>query len=169
METSDTSEFATGAFEECTFAHTGLFCLKFSRLLLCFSAAVASCFSLYPDHHVAYLPFAAAALLSQLPTVLRLWLQPAPDGRAFLPSPQRASLLKVLMVLPVQKSHLRESGLGKLVVAMSAHPGETRDNQELSKQARGGLAWLDRLLCVPGVESSGMNAARPEPGSARIP
>ena len=40
------------------------------------------------------------------------------------------------MVLPVQKSHLRESGLGKLVVAMAADPGETRDNRELIKQAR---------------------------------
>lgn len=40
------------------------------------------------------------------------------------------------MVLPVQKSHLRESGIGKLVVAMAADPGETRDNRELIKQAR---------------------------------
>ncbi|CAN0438402.1 unnamed protein product, partial [Ectocarpus sp. 13 AM-2016] len=74
--------------------------------------------------------------LSQLPTVLRLWLDVAPDGGPFLPPPQRASLLKVLMVLPVQKSHLRESGIGKLVVAMAADPGETRDNRELIKQAR---------------------------------
>lgn len=58
------------------------------------------------------------------------------DGQAFLPSPQRASLLKVLMVLPVQKSHLRESGIGKLVVTMAADPRETRDNRELIKQAR---------------------------------
>lgn len=74
----------------------------------------------------------------QLPSVLRSWLQPAQDGRAFLPSSQRASLLKVLMVLPVQKSHLRESGIGKLVVAMAADPEETRDNRELIKQAREG-------------------------------
>lgn len=40
------------------------------------------------------------------------------------------------MVLPVQKSHLRESGIGKLVVAMAADPAETRDNRELIKQAR---------------------------------
>ncbi|CBJ25503.1 conserved unknown protein [Ectocarpus siliculosus] len=73
-------------------------------------------------------------LSSQLPTVLRLWLEVAPDGGPFLPPPQRASLLKVLMVLPVQKSHLRESGIGKLVVAMAADPGETRDNRELIKQ-----------------------------------
>ncbi|CAN0488775.1 unnamed protein product, partial [Ectocarpus sp. 12 AP-2014] len=63
-----------------------------------------------------------------------LWLEVAPDGGPFLPPPQRASLLKVLMVLPVQKSHLRESGIGKLVVAMAADPGETRDNRELIKQ-----------------------------------
>ncbi|CAN0118751.1 unnamed protein product, partial [Ectocarpus sp. 13 AM-2016] len=75
-------------------------------------------------------------LSTQLPTVLRLWLEVAPDGGPFLPPPQRASLLKVLMVLPVQKSHLRESGIGKLVVAMAADPGETRDNRELIKQAR---------------------------------
>lgn len=39
-------------------------------------------------------------------------------------------------MLPVQKSHLRESGIGKLVVAMAADPGETRDNRELIKQVR---------------------------------
>lgn len=39
------------------------------------------------------------------------------------------------MALPVQKSHLRESGIGKLVVAMAADARETRDNRELIKQA----------------------------------
>lgn len=107
-------------------------CFALTTFRVSYFYAVAS--SLDPATNL--ITFAAAALLAQLPTVLRLWLQPAPDGRAFVPSPQRASLLKVLMVLPVQKSHLRESGLGKLVVALSAHPGETRDNQELSKQAR---------------------------------
>lgn len=95
-----------------------------------------------PRHHLNYPPPGCRSVFcSQLPMVLRLWLQPAPDGRALLPSPQRASLLKVLMVLPVQKSHLRESGIGKLVVAMAAHPEETRDNRELIKQARGTDGW----------------------------
>lgn len=71
---------------------------------------------------------------SQLLPVLRPWLEPAADDRAFLSPPQRASLLKVLMALPVQKSHLKESGLGKLAVAMAADPEETGDNRELIKQ-----------------------------------
>ncbi|CAN0479899.1 unnamed protein product, partial [Scytosiphon promiscuus] len=57
-----------------------------------------------------------------------------PDGGPFLPSPERASLLKVLMALPVQKSHLRESGIGKLMVAMAADPRETEENRELIEQ-----------------------------------
>lgn len=90
------------------------------------------------------LPMGCFAFL-QLPTVLREWLEPVHDGQAFLPSPQRASLFKVLMMLPVQKSHLRESGIGKLVVTMAADPRETRDNRELIKQAR---AQQSRHCCT---------------------
>lgn len=73
-------------------------------------------------------------IAGQLPNVLRLWLGPTADGQAFLPPRLRASLLKVLMALPVQKAHLRDSGIGKLVVAMAADPEETEENRELIKQ-----------------------------------
>lgn len=87
-----------------------------------------------PPSSSSLLPFVCR--IPQLLPVLRLWLEPAADDRAFLPPTQRASLLKVLMALPVQKSHLKESGLGKLAVAMAADPEETRDNRELIKQVR---------------------------------
>ena len=34
----------------------------------------------------------------------------------------------------MQKNHLKESGVGKLVVAMAADPNETQENRELIKQ-----------------------------------
>lgn len=50
------------------------------------------------------------------------------------------------MALPVQKTHLKESGLGKLAVSMAADPAETRENQELVKQVRlGRLARGEEL------------------------
>lgn len=151
LQASDTSSSPRARSKGC--AHETIKSACVLRVGNCRHGYVRGSSILFLPRHPRTVSYYMPLCTSQLPTVLRLWLQPAPDGRAFLPFPQRASLLKVLMVLPVQKSHLRESGLGKLVVAMSAHPGETRDNQELSKQARRatgmawrGKAWLDRLF-----------------------
>lgn len=70
----------------------------------------------------------------QLLPVLQLWLEPTADGVAFLPSSLRKSLFKVLMALPVQKVHLKETGFGRFAVTMAADPRETRENRELLTQ-----------------------------------
>lgn len=70
----------------------------------------------------------------QILQVLHLWLEPSASGRAFLPSGHRTTLLKVLLALPVQKVHLRRSGMGKLAVAMARDHAESGENRMLLRQ-----------------------------------
>ncbi|KAM0684110.1 Transcription factor iws1 [Mitosporidium daphniae] len=62
---------------------------------------------------------------------IRLWLEPYPDGS--LPSIDvRKSILHILAQLPIEKIHLKESGLGKVVMYLYKSPDETRENKKLA-------------------------------------
>eukprot|EP01098_Paradermamoeba_levis_P009445 TRINITY_DN3935_c0_g1_i1.p1 TRINITY_DN3935_c0_g1~~TRINITY_DN3935_c0_g1_i1.p1 ORF type:complete len:139 (+),score=37.64 TRINITY_DN3935_c0_g1_i1:200-616(+) len=61
---------------------------------------------------------------------LRRWLDPLPDGA--LPNYNiREGILSVLPKLPIEVSHLRESGIGKAVMLLSKSPYESQQTKKL--------------------------------------
>ncbi|KAL6057388.1 Transcription factor iws1 [Balamuthia mandrillaris] len=65
--------------------------------------------------------------------VLRRWLEPLPDGS--LPSLNiRKELLGLLGMLPLDKEHLKDSGLGKVVMFLWKSPKETKENKKLAQE-----------------------------------
>ena len=68
-------------------------------------------------------------------TTLRIWLEPLPDNS--LPSLQvRTTILQLLPLLPInpQRDELKKSGLGKVIMFLAHHPGETIANKKMATQ-----------------------------------
>jgi transcription factor SPN1 len=64
---------------------------------------------------------------------IKSWLSPLPDGS--LPSLKvREQLLRMLLILPVEREDLTESKVGHIVMFLLKHPEETRANRELCEQ-----------------------------------
>lgn len=68
-------------------------------------------------------------------TTLRIWLEPLPDNS--LPSLQvRTTILQLLPLLPInpQRDELKRSGLGKVIMFLAHHLGETTANKKIATQ-----------------------------------
>jgi transcription factor SPN1 len=64
---------------------------------------------------------------------IRVWLEPFPDG--VLPSVDiRTFILESLQSFPVDKIHLKESRLGRVVMYLYKNPRETKGNRKLAHQ-----------------------------------
>ncbi|KAI8326414.1 hypothetical protein GQ54DRAFT_239768, partial [Martensiomyces pterosporus] len=64
---------------------------------------------------------------------LRLWLEPLDDGS--LPSLDiQNALLDILKKLPIRRDHLRESGIGKIILFMSKCPRIPERNRRTCEQ-----------------------------------
>lgn len=63
---------------------------------------------------------------------IRSWLEPLPN-RCLPAVHLRKALLEVLRTLPVETDHLRESGLGRIVIFFARRSQETPDIQRLAK------------------------------------
>jgi transcription factor SPN1 len=71
--------------------------------------------------HIVFLDFNLLACLTK-------WIKPFPDNS--LPSINvRTALYKVLAELPVDRDHLKESGMGKVVMGLWQHKKETKENK----------------------------------------
>jgi hypothetical protein len=61
---------------------------------------------------------------------IKSWLSPLPDGS--LPSLKvREQLLRMLLILPVEREDLTDSKIGHIVMFLLKHPEETRANRDL--------------------------------------
>lgn len=81
---------------------------------------------------------------------IRSWLEPLPN-RCLPAVHLRKALLEALRTLPVETDHLRESGLGRIVIFFARRPQETPDIQRLAKDlvsrwSRPMLAGADERL-----------------------
>lgn len=72
----------------------------------------------------------------QVLTALRLCLSPVGERKSLLPPAERAVALKLLLLLPVNKSDLKDSELGRLIMSMSQDTEETTENRELLRRVR---------------------------------
>lgn len=65
--------------------------------------------------------------------MLKQWLEPLPDGS--LPNFNiRRDILGILGKLPISSDHLRESGLGKVVMFLYKSPKETKENKAIAQE-----------------------------------
>ena len=66
-------------------------------------------------------------------SAVRLWMEPLPNRS--LPAPHlRKSLLELLRELPIETDHLRESGIGRIVMFFGQRPKESPDIQRLARE-----------------------------------
>lgn len=66
-------------------------------------------------------------------SAVRLWMEPLPNRS--LPAPHlRRSLLELLRDLPIETDHLRESGIGRIVMFFAQRPKESPDIQRLARE-----------------------------------
>lgn len=66
---------------------------------------------------------------------MKRWMQPYADGS--LPNMKvRKAMIDCLMKLPVEKEHLRRSGMGKVVIALMKHPQEVDSNRQTLRQIK---------------------------------
>lgn len=75
--------------------------------------------------------------------VVRRWLEPLPDNS--LPNNKiKKGLLEVLKILNVEKSHLTESGIGKIVHFYMISPEETKEIKNLAKEVV--HKWINKVI-----------------------
>lgn len=83
-------------------------------------------------------------------SAIRLWLEPLPNR--ILPADRlRKSLLDVLKLMPIETDHLRESGIGRIVMFFARRAQETPEIQRLAKEL---VARWSRPL-VAGTRATG--------------
>lgn len=75
--------------------------------------------------------------------VVRKWLEPLPDNS--LPNNKiKKRLLEVLKVLNVEKAHLTESGVGKIVHFYMISPEESKEIKNLAKEIV--HKWINKVV-----------------------
>jgi transcription factor SPN1 len=64
---------------------------------------------------------------------VKVWLEPYEDGSLPLLD-IRTNLLESLDTMPIEKHHLKESGLGRIVMYLYKYPLETKENKKLASR-----------------------------------
>jgi len=82
--------------------------------------------------HLAKLQLQSYFLDHDVLHTIRCWLEPLPDGS--LPNINiRQGLLASLLRMPIENSHLKDSGIGKVVMFLWKHPNETKPNKKIAQ------------------------------------
>lgn len=96
---------------------------------------------------------------NQVLDCIKKWLEPNIRGHLAITS-LRKRLLELLQLLPIETSHLRESGLGRIVMFYYVRE---RESLEIRKLAGDLIAQWSRPILGASLDYREMASARPEP------